>query len=108
MWAVWKSGIMQKMAKYQMEHLKVFSGFFVPYLSKSQKKKVKAMRKSKSRSGKNIKVNVKSKGSSIAIALLTVVTHQCMIFVAAGTEIITVSVLNNILVVWAKPTIYIW
>ena len=31
MWAVWKSGIMQKMAKYQMDNLKVFSGFFMPY-----------------------------------------------------------------------------
>src|SRR3989338_7391600 len=44
MWAVWHSGIMQKMAKYQMNTLKVFGGFFVPYLSKKQrhqKKKIK-------------------------------------------------------------------
>ena len=31
-----------------------------------------------------------------------------MSFVAAGTEIITVSVLNNIRVVWDKPTMYMW
>jgi len=37
MWAVWHSGIMQKMAKYQIEKLNVFSGFFVPYLSKKDK-----------------------------------------------------------------------
>jgi len=54
-----------------------------------------------------MKVNANNKGSSIEIALLTVVTHQCIIFVAAGTEIITVKVLNNIRVVWARPTIYI-
>ena len=36
MWAVWKSGIMQKMAKYQMDELKIFSGFYVPYASKRQ------------------------------------------------------------------------
>jgi len=41
MWAVWHSGIMQKMAKYQMENLKVFSGFFVPYMSKATRKKSK-------------------------------------------------------------------
>ena len=28
MWAVWHSGIMQKMAKYQINKLKIFSGFF--------------------------------------------------------------------------------
>ncbi len=43
-WAVWKSGIMQKMAKFQMEQLKVFGGFMIPYLSKSQWQKVKKMR----------------------------------------------------------------
>ena len=42
------------------------------------------------------------------IKLLTSVTDQCINLVAAGTEIITVNVLKSILVVWAKPTIYIW
>jgi presenilin-like A22 family membrane protease len=28
MWAVWHSGIMQKMAKYQINQLKIFSGFY--------------------------------------------------------------------------------
>ena len=59
MWAVWKSGIMQKMAKYQIDHLKIFSGFFVPYLSKAQRKKIKKMKKSKAKGkGKAMKVNV--------------------------------------------------
>jgi hypothetical protein len=47
-------------------------------------------------------------GSSTTNTLLTRVTHQCINFVAAGTEIITVSVLKSIRVVWAKPTMYIW
>ena len=29
MWAVWKSKIMQKMAKFQMNELKIFGGFYV-------------------------------------------------------------------------------
>ena len=45
-WAVWHSGVMQKMAKYQMEKVKVFSGFFLPYLSKRMKNKIKKMKKS--------------------------------------------------------------
>jgi hypothetical protein len=48
---------------------------------------------------KKINVKVNNKGNSKAIALFTVVTHQCIIFVAAGTEIITVRVLKSILVV---------
>jgi hypothetical protein len=48
------------------------------------------------------------KGNSTQKELLTNVTHQCISLVAAGTEIITVKVLKSILVVCAKPTIYIW
>ena len=56
MWAVWKSGVMQKMAKYQIKKVKVFSGFFVPYLTKKQKLELKKSKKSSK--GKAIKVNV--------------------------------------------------
>jgi len=44
-------------------------------------------------------VRAKSNGSSTRKELLAIVTHQCISLVAAGTEIITVSVLNNIRVV---------
>lgn len=40
MYAVWKTQFMQKMAKYQIEHVRVFTGFFLPYhMSKPSKKK---------------------------------------------------------------------
>lgn len=58
MWAVWKSGIMQKMAKYQIKTVKVFSGFFVPYLNKKQKMQLERARLSKSFKKKLMKVNV--------------------------------------------------
>ena len=57
---------------------------------------------------RNEKISVKANGTSTLNVLFTSVTHQCISLVAAGTEIITVSVLNNIRVVCAKPTIYIW
>lgn len=44
MWAVWHSGIMQKMAKYQIESIGVFSGFFIPYASKKIKDKIKFLK----------------------------------------------------------------
>lgn len=34
MYAVWHTGFMQRMAHYQIKTLKVFSGFFIPYLSR--------------------------------------------------------------------------
>jgi presenilin-like A22 family membrane protease len=43
-WAVWHSGIMQKMAKYQIESIGVFSGFFIPYASKKIKDKIKLLK----------------------------------------------------------------
>jgi presenilin-like A22 family membrane protease len=57
MWAVWHSGIMQKMAKYQIDKLNVFSGFFIPYVSKKIRLKIKKMKKSEIKK-KKIKVNV--------------------------------------------------
>lgn len=56
-WAVWHSGIMQKMAKYQISKLKIFSGFFVPYVSKKIKMQLRNMKKSELKR-KKIKINV--------------------------------------------------
>ncbi|MFA6023417.1 MAG: presenilin family intramembrane aspartyl protease [Candidatus Pacearchaeota archaeon] len=58
MWAVWHSGFMQKMAKYQMNELKIFAGFYVPYLNKKQRALVKKARQSKSNLTKPMKVNL--------------------------------------------------
>lgn len=57
MWAVWKSGIMQKMAKYQINQLKIFSGFFIPYISKKVRMELKALPKSELKE-KKVKANV--------------------------------------------------
>jgi presenilin-like A22 family membrane protease len=59
-WAVWHSGIMQKMAKYQINNLKVFSGFFVPYISRKLRMKLRKLKKTKSKSMnlRKIKVNL--------------------------------------------------
>ena len=44
MWAVWHSEFMQKMAKFQIDHLQFFTGFFVPYADKKQKQKIKQIK----------------------------------------------------------------
>ncbi len=44
MWAVWHSGIMQKMAKYQMNELKIFGGFLIPHVSKKDKNKLQQIK----------------------------------------------------------------
>jgi len=56
-WAVWHSGIMQKMAKYQINKLNVFSGFFIPYVSKKVKLQMQKIKKSKI-GNKKMKFNV--------------------------------------------------
>lgn len=62
-WAVWHSGIMQKMAKYQINHLRIFTGLFVPYLSKSVRRRIKKMKKTMSKS----KLSKKKIGVNVAI-----------------------------------------
>jgi presenilin-like A22 family membrane protease len=56
-YAVWHAGFMQKMAKYQIEKVKVFAGFFIPHLDDKQKKALKGIPKSKLKT-KKIKVNL--------------------------------------------------
>jgi len=58
MYAVWHAGFMQKMAQYQIQKVKVFSGFFVPYMGKKQKSIVGGARKSKSKKDEKVKVSV--------------------------------------------------
>jgi presenilin-like A22 family membrane protease len=57
-WAVWHSKIMQKMAKFQINELKFFAGFFVPYMSKEMREKLKQSKISKKSKEKNVKVSL--------------------------------------------------
>jgi hypothetical protein len=61
MYAVWHAGFMQKMAQYQIQKLKLFTGFFVPYVGKKDLKKIKVVKgktKKKSKKEEKIKVSV--------------------------------------------------
>lgn len=64
MWAVWHVGFMQKMAKFQIQKLKLFSGFFVPYVKKEDRLLIKNVRnssksaKEKNNKLKKVKVNL--------------------------------------------------
>lgn len=91
MWAVWHSGIMQKMAKYQIDKLKIFSGFFVPYVSKQMRQKIKKMKKTLKKSElkkKRIKVNVAILGGGDVIFPI----------IAAGVMMKTLGLIPAILV----------
>lgn len=56
MYAVWHSGFMQKMAMYQIKKLRIFSGFFIPYLGDKERRMLK--KGGKSKKGKRVSVNV--------------------------------------------------
>jgi presenilin-like A22 family membrane protease len=96
-WAVWHSGFMQKMAKYQIKKLNIFSGFFVPYASKGMKNKIKKMKATLSKeelSKKRIKVNVAILGGGDVIfpiitagVMLKLFTFYHSLFVIAGATL---------------------
>ncbi len=68
MWAVWKSGIMQKMAKFQMEELNIFGGFLIPSLSKKTKAQIaKVKQKYKN---KKIPEKIRQKKFKVNLAIL--------------------------------------
>jgi presenilin-like A22 family membrane protease len=67
-WAVWKSGIMQKMAKYQMEEVKIFGGFLIPHMDKKTREKIRKLKQKYK--GKKIPDNVKGKKFKIRMAIL--------------------------------------
>ena len=94
MWAVWHSGIMQKMAAYQINDLKVFGGFFIPYISKEMRNKLKKMKKSKLK-GKKIRANVALLGGGdiffalVAAGVMFKVTGSLIpaLFITAGATL---------------------
>lgn len=88
MWAVWQSGIMQKMAKYQIDKLNIFSGFFVPYVSKKVRQKLKKMKKSKLKK-KKIRVNMAILGGGDVVFPI----------IAAGVMLKTLGLLSSIFVI---------
>ncbi|MBR9705024.1 hypothetical protein GOV12_06445 [Candidatus Pacearchaeota archaeon] len=70
-WAVWKSQFMQKMAKYQIEHLKFFTGFFIPYANKKDKQKIKTIKtKYKNKSEKFLISKLKKEKVKVNLAIL--------------------------------------
>jgi len=97
MWAVWHSGIMQKMAKYQIDKLNVFSGFFVPYADKKTRQKIKLL-KGKLKDKKISKKNAKMKKFKINVAILG---GGDIIFpiIAAGVMLKTLGFMSSIFVI---------
>ncbi|MFA5173626.1 MAG: presenilin family intramembrane aspartyl protease [Candidatus Pacearchaeota archaeon] len=70
-WAVWHSGFMQKMAKYQMNTLKVFGGFFIPYIKRHDRVKIKNIKqKYKGKSEKIMENAFKKAKIKINLAIL--------------------------------------
>ena len=70
-WAVWQSKIMQKMAKYQINNLKIFSGFFIPYTNKKERKKIKQIKaKYKEKGEKELEKQFKKQKVKVSLAIL--------------------------------------
>jgi presenilin-like A22 family membrane protease len=67
-WAVWKSGIMQKMAKYQMETLQIFGGFLLPSMSEKEKEKLRKLKEKYK--NKKIPTTAKKRKFKVNLAIL--------------------------------------
>ena len=63
------AGFMQKMAKFQINKLKIFAGFFVPYADKKTKEKIRLLREKYKEKKIPSKV-LKTKKIKISLAIL--------------------------------------
>jgi presenilin-like A22 family membrane protease len=70
MWAVWQSGFMQKMAEFQMNNLKFFTGFFIPYADKKNKAKIKLIKEKYEGNDKKLEENFKKSKIKVNLAIL--------------------------------------
>lgn len=68
-YAVWHSGFMQKMAKFQINKLNIFAGFFVPYMNKKTREKIRFL-KQKYKNKKISEKTLKSKKIKVNFAIL--------------------------------------
>ena len=67
-YAVWHSGFMQRMAKFQINELKLFAGFFVPYLGKKEKDKIRLIKQKYKK--KEVPKILKKKKIKVSLAIL--------------------------------------
>ena len=88
LWAVWKSGLMQKMAKYHINTLKIFPGFFIPYMSKKLRLKISKLKKSEIKN-KKIKVNVAILGGGDVVFPI----------ITAGVVLVSFSAIHSLFVI---------
>lgn len=68
-WAVWHSEFMQNLAKYQMNKLKFFTGFFIPYAGKEARQKIKLL-KEKYKNQKSLEKGLRKAKIKVNLAIL--------------------------------------
>ena len=99
MYAVWHSGFMQKMAKFQIQELKFFAGFFIPYVSAKDKAKIIEARKSKSEKGlKKIKVNLAILGGGDVV--FPIITAGVVLRMWGLPQALLISVFATLSLLW--------
>jgi len=70
-WAVWHSQFMQNMAKYQINTLRIFTGFFIPYADAKEKLKIENIKeKFKNKSEKFLDEKFKKAKIKVHLAIL--------------------------------------
>ena len=69
-WAVWQTQFMQKMAKYQINKLQFFTGFFIPYADKKEKTKIRMIREKYANKPKLMEQKFNKANIRVSLAIL--------------------------------------
>ena len=69
-WAVWHSQFMEKMAKYQINNLKFFTGFFMPYMGKKEKAQLQLIKNKYKNNDVQLENHLKKAKIKVNLAIL--------------------------------------
>ncbi len=99
MYAVWHSGFMQKMAKFQIQELKFFAGFFIPYVSAKDKAKIIEAKKNNTlKNLKKIKVNLAILGGGDVV--FPIITSGVVLRMWGLPQALFISVFATLSLLW--------
>jgi presenilin-like A22 family membrane protease len=112
MWAVWKSKYMIKLAKFQINQMKIFTGFFVPYVGAKDKIKIQRMRalELREKKDKRSKKQKKQKGKPFRFKVQIAALgggDVAFPLIFAGTILLTFGFLASIITVLCT-TLALW
>ena len=108
-YAVWHAGFMQKMARYQIEKVRVFSGFYIPYMTKKDRALILESSKNSKNKGKKVPVQIAILGGGdvvFPIIMAGIAIHTMGLYAALCVTLGSIIALSYLFYISEKGRFY--